>query len=100
MIELKGRYTPAQARAIKKFLANKAEIKIRMSKPYKDIVKQKASEAGMSVNAYVMEAIEEKIDNVKDEIPGDIFENLMDWLKREGHTDEEITDCLKCLANK
>ncbi len=50
MIELKGRYTPAQARAIKKFLANKAEIKIRMSKPYKDIVKQKASEAGMSVN--------------------------------------------------
>ena len=66
----------------------------------KDVVKQKASEAGMSVNTYVMEAIEEKIDNVKEEIPSEVFVNLMDWLKRKGHTDEEITDCLKCLAGE
>lgn len=54
-------YTDAQARAIKKYLKNIGEYKLRVSKEDKERYMSVAKKAGMSLNAYIIEAIEEKI---------------------------------------
>ncbi len=54
-------YTEAQARATKKYLLNIGEYKLRVSKDSKERYMSIAKEAGMSLNAYIIQAIEEKI---------------------------------------
>lgn len=54
-------YTEAQARATKKYLANIGEYKLRVSKEDKERYMSVAKSAGMSLNAYIIQAIEEKI---------------------------------------
>lgn len=54
-------YTEAQARATKKYLSNIGEYKLRVSKEDKERYMKVAKEAGMSLNAYIIQAIEEKI---------------------------------------
>ena len=99
MKEIKKKYTPAQADAIKKYLSNKAKDQIRMPLFFKDRLFDAAKNANMSVNAYILEAIEEKNENVKDEIPSELLPNLIEWLKEHGHSAEEIVDCLSHLGN-
>ena len=59
-------YTKAQARATKKYLSNIGEYKLRVSKEDKERYMAVAKEAGMSLNAYIIQAIEEKISNDKE----------------------------------
>lgn len=54
-------YTEAQARATKKYLSGIGEYKLRVSKEDKERYMGVAKEAGMSLNAYIIQAIEEKI---------------------------------------
>ena len=54
-------YTEAQARATKKYLSNIGEYKLRVSKEDKERYMSVAKSAGMSLNAYIIQAIEEKI---------------------------------------
>jgi uncharacterized protein (DUF1778 family) len=51
----KSRYTPAQAASAKKYLANLAEIKIRMQPEQREEIKRRAAEAGKSVNQYLLD---------------------------------------------
>lgn len=60
------KYTEAQARATKKYLSNIGEYKLRVSKEDKERYMTVAKEAGMSLNAYIIQAIEEKISNDKE----------------------------------
>lgn len=58
-------YTEAQARATKKYLSSVGEYKLRTDK--KDIERYKvaAEQAGMSLNKYIIQTIEEKISHDK-----------------------------------
>lgn len=54
-------YTKAQARATKKYLANIGEYKLRTNKGDIERYKVVAEQAGMSLNKFIIQAIEEKI---------------------------------------
>ena len=60
-------YTKAQARATKKYLSNIGEYKLRVSKEDKERYMSIAKEHGMSLNAFIIQAIEEKIYHEKEE---------------------------------
>lgn len=55
-------YTEAQKRSAQKYLADLAEIKLRMLPEEKEKIKQAANTAGKSVNGYILEAVNEKIE--------------------------------------
>ena len=58
---MSGTYTEARAKAIKKYLDNLGKCTLRMPKEDKERYKEAAAAAGMSLNAYIIQAIEEKI---------------------------------------
>lgn len=58
-------YTEAQARATKKYLSNVGEYKLRTSKEDIERYKSAAEQAGISLNKYIIQAIEEKISHDK-----------------------------------
>lgn len=59
---MSGTYTEARAKAIKKYLSNIGEYKLRVPKEDKERYMEIAKESGMSLNAYIIKAIEEKIE--------------------------------------
>lgn len=59
---MSGKYTKAQAAATKKYLKNIGEYKLRVSKADKEKYMTVAKNAGMSLNAYIISAIDEKIE--------------------------------------
>lgn len=58
-------YTEARAKAIKKYLSNMGEYKLRVSKKDKERYMSVAKSHGMSLNTYIIQAIEEKISGDK-----------------------------------
>ena len=61
--EKKGRYTEAQAKAAKKYLKETVEdIRIRVPKGQKAIIKSHAENQGESMNAFVVRAINETME--------------------------------------
>lgn len=58
---MSGTYTEARAKAIKKYLSNIGEYKLRASKEDIERYKSAAERSGMSLNRYIIQAIEEKI---------------------------------------
>ena len=57
-----AKYTEAQAAATKKYLKNIGEYKLRVSKEDKAKNMSVAQNAGMSLNAYIIQAVNEKIE--------------------------------------
>ncbi len=57
-----AKYTEAQAAATKKYLKTIGEYKLRVSKDNKEKYMSAAKAAGMSLNCYIIQAIEEKIE--------------------------------------
>ena len=58
--EKKGRYTEAQAKAAKKYLKESVEdVRIRVPKGQKAVIKDHAEKQGESMNAFVIRAIDE-----------------------------------------
>lgn len=62
---MSGTYTEARAKAIKKYLSNIGEYKLRTDKEDIERYKAAAEKAGMSLNKYIIQAIEEKISHDK-----------------------------------
>lgn len=59
----KSRYTEAQARAAKKYLTESVEdIRIRVPKGHKSVIKAAADSVGESVNGYIKRAIDERME--------------------------------------
>ena len=60
MEEIKKRYTDAQKKAAEKYLSEKVEdIRIRVQKGQKPIIKAHAESMGESVNSFIVRAINE-----------------------------------------
>lgn len=100
MEEKKSRYTEAQKKSYKKYIKTKAEIKLITTPEYKNYIMETAKASGMSVNAFMLKAVEDKAEKRAEELPANYINNLIDWLKAHGHTAEEITDCIKNLASE
>jgi len=62
------KYTPAQAKAVKKYQSKFEDIKIRVSKKDKARYKAAAEKAKLSLNKFVISAIEEKTSKINDEL--------------------------------
>lgn len=61
--EKKSRYTEAQAKAAKKYLKESVEdVRIRVPKGQKAIIKNHAERQGESMNAFVIRAIDETME--------------------------------------
>ncbi len=54
--------TEAQKRAQKKYMENVATIQIRTTPEQRNQIKERAAAAGLSVNAWISQAITEKIE--------------------------------------
>ena len=68
--EKKSRYTEAQARSAKKYLTETVEdVRIRVPKGQKTVIKSHSDKMGESMNAFVVRAINETMerDNHKSE---------------------------------
>ena len=59
------KYTEAQANATKKYLKNIGEYKLRVSKEEKERYMEIAKRQGLSLNSYIIQAINEKIERDK-----------------------------------
>lgn len=62
-----AKYTEAQAAATKKYLKDIGEYKLRVSKDDKEKYMSAAKSAGMSLNRYIIQAINEKMEREKPE---------------------------------
>ena len=56
-MEAKKRYTEAQARSAKKYLAQFKEIRLRMKEEEKTQIEDQAKAAGKSVNQYILDTL-------------------------------------------
>lgn len=63
---MSGTYTEARAKAIKKYLSNIGEYKLRTDKEDIERYKAAAEQEGISLNKYIIQAIEEKISHDKE----------------------------------
>ena len=69
--EKKSRYTEAQAKAAKKYLKESVEdVRIRVPKGQKAIIKSHAEKQGESMNAFVIRAIDEAMERDSGKKPG------------------------------
>jgi len=53
----KPRYTDAQHKAINKYRANRATIEINLTREQKEQIKQAATDAGQSVNQFILDKV-------------------------------------------
>ena len=58
----KSRYTPAQAKASKKYLDSLDNYKIRMTKEQKEQIKEAAASESKSMNQFILDCILEHIE--------------------------------------
>lgn len=56
-----GKYTEAQARAIKKYMGARATVSLRISKEEKERLERAAASVGQSVNGYVKTAVLDRL---------------------------------------
>lgn len=61
-----GKYTAAQARATKKYLQGIGDCRLRVPKEDKEKYMSAAKAAGMSLNAFIIQALEEKLERLKE----------------------------------
>ena len=70
--ERKSRYTEAQAKAAKKYLTETVEdVRIRVPKGQKAVIKAHAESQGESMNAFVVRAIDEAMERDTGKVPAE-----------------------------
>lgn len=70
--ERKSRYTEAQAKAAKKYLTETVEdVRIRVPKGQKAVIKAHAESQGESMNAFVVRAIDETMERDTGKVPAE-----------------------------
>ena len=62
MADKKPTYTPAQKKAIQKYMKEVDEIKVRFPKGQRERYKQAAEKAGQSLNQFVIVSMDQRIE--------------------------------------
>lgn len=82
-------------------LEKNVSVEVEMPNAYKIYLDGVAENAGKSLNDFITGAIEEKISRTDgEEIPGELIQRLMEWLKEHGHNDKDILDCILYLCKE
>ena len=84
--------------SIKYAKANYKRVPLDLRKEFYEYLKGRAEQEGKTVNGFIREAIDEKCENVKEDIPNEVLTNAMDWLKAHGHSADDICDFLQYLG--
>ena len=91
----------AQIKAVAKYKKDKySRIPLDVPKEYHEYIKARAEQDGQSVNAWIKQAIDQRAQNVSEEIPPDVITNLKEWLLNHGHTLEDYIDCIQYLGKE
>lgn len=99
MEEKKLKTTEAHRKANMKWQKeNYSRIPLDVPKYYHEYLKGVAKANDMSLNGFIKLAIEEKCENLKDEIPDEVIPRAIDWLKDHGHSDSEIVDFMLAIG--
>lgn len=72
-------------------------IAIKPLKPIGEKIRESAKQSGKSLQGYILDAVDRQIQEDEDgqTIPNEVLTHAIEWLKKHGHTDEEIVDFLK-----
>ena len=62
MAQSEKKVSPAQRKATDKYLEKFDEIRVRVPKGKKEVIQDHAAAVGMSLNAYINQAIDEKME--------------------------------------
>lgn len=91
--------TDAQKRASIKWQKNNySRIPLDVPKEHHEYLKGVAKSQGLSLNGFIKQAIDEKCERLNgDNLPPEVVQNLIKWLKDNGHSAQETVDCLKSL---
>lgn len=79
---------------------NYSRVPLDVPKEYHEYLKELAKASGMSLTAYIKQAIEEKAQNVNEEIPPELYANLKQWLLNHGHSLEDYLDCVMYIGKE
>ncbi len=91
--EKKSRYTEAQAKAAKKYLKESVEdIRIRVPKGRKEVVKSHAEKQGESMNAFVVRAIDETMQRDTNGETKDATTSIINISDTNSHRENELPD--------
>lgn len=89
----------AQIKATAKYKAKTySRIPLDVPKEHHEYLKGVAKSQGLSLNGFIKQAIDEKCERLNgDNLPPEVVQNLIKWLKDNGHSAQETVDCLKSL---
>lgn len=91
----------AQLRAVAKYKKeNYRRIPLDVPIEYHEYIKARAKQDGQKVNEWIKQAIDQRMQNVSEEIPNDVITNLKRWLIDHGHTLDDYIDCLQYLGHE
>lgn len=91
--------TEAQRRAsIKWKKENYSRIPLDVRPEYHEYLKARAKADGMTLGAWIKDAIELKATRAADELPPDLIPRCMEWLQAHGHSAEDITDFIEFIG--
>ena len=71
-----------------------SRISVNVSKEYHYYLKLLAKEAGQSLNAWILKAIEDRADNRYNETASQDYARLIEWMRENKRPDSEIIDLL------
>lgn len=88
-----------QRRAADKYLSKMARVVLVISPYDKDRIYKASADAGQSMTAFIMDAVNSRIIAEQDgpEIPADLIARLLEWLKGKGLSDADIVDCIEYI---
>jgi len=75
-------------------------IVVKPLKPVGERIRNAAAKSGRSLQGYILDAVDHQIsiDEDGENVPANVIVNLMDWLGKHGHSDEEITECIAAIC--
>lgn len=76
-----------------------SHISFNVSKEYHLYLKLLAKEAGQSLNAWILKAVEDRAENRQAETQEHDWGKLIEWLSAKGCSDAEILDCIYFISS-
>lgn len=69
-------------------------ISIRPLKPVGERIREAAARSGKSLQGFILDAVDRQITEDEDgaNIPSEVLARSMEWLKKHGHSENEIVD--------
>ncbi len=71
-----------------------SRVSLNLTKEYHYYLKFLAEEAGQSLNAWIIEACEDRAEHRHDEENSQDWARLIEWLQAKNHSSEDIVNCL------